>query len=215
MDEFIEEFMADRLARRLLVEQHIALHDPRVSPEGHRTAHHLFLCAGKLPRHLQHALQAPSDHYGATLPIWWEAPFPLFYVKKTQRERERAILVVKPAGRAPVRQAAVARASAAQQNALGDAAELCENRFGSAPVYRVEGPKDAAFTYIPAHLEYVLLELFKNAARATMERQEALAKEVRQSAGVPERRERPRPSLGDSIGWGSGQWQIGPSRENP
>eukprot|EP00668_Euglena_longa_P001195 GGOE01001418.1.p1 GENE.GGOE01001418.1~~GGOE01001418.1.p1 ORF type:complete len:454 (-),score=105.27 GGOE01001418.1:126-1487(-) len=115
LDEFIEELMADRLSRRLLVEQHIALHTPR-------------------------------DNYRG--------------VFNTRCKPHRIIT-----------------------NALGDAAELCENHFGSSPVYRVEGDKNLTFTYIPQHLEYVLLELFKNSARATMERREAMAKEMGGRAG--------------------------------
>ena len=64
-------------------------------------------------------------------------------------------------------------------NALGDAAELCEDQFGVAPKYTVEGDKNITFTYIPSHLEYVLLELFKNSARATMERQISIEKKAR------------------------------------
>lgn len=43
---------------------------------------------------------------------------------------------------------------------------------------------DESATLCRQHLEYVLLELFKNAARATMERREAMEKEMAGRAGV-------------------------------
>jgi len=115
LDGFIDEFMAARTARRLLVEQQIALHQPR-------------------------------EHYRG--------------IFNTRCKPHKLIT-----------------------SALGDAAELCEGRYGRAPEYRVEGRQDIAFTYIPAHLEYVLLELFKNAARATMDRADAMEQEARRLAG--------------------------------
>ncbi|KAG2185898.1 hypothetical protein INT43_002336 [Umbelopsis isabellina] len=47
--------------------------------------------------------------------------------------------------------------------------ELCEFNYGEAPEIIVTGHVDTTFTYVPVHLEYILTELLKNAARATVE----------------------------------------------
>lgn len=47
--------------------------------------------------------------------------------------------------------------------------ELCEFNYGEAPEIIVTGHVDTTFTYVPVHLEYILTEILKNAARATVE----------------------------------------------
>ncbi|KAG2179603.1 hypothetical protein INT44_006451 [Umbelopsis vinacea] len=47
--------------------------------------------------------------------------------------------------------------------------ELCEFNYGEAPEFIINGHVDTTFTYVPVHLEYMLTELLKNAARATVE----------------------------------------------
>ncbi|KAH8829640.1 branched-chain alpha-ketoacid dehydrogenase [Flagelloscypha sp. PMI_526] len=48
-------------------------------------------------------------------------------------------------------------------------AELCEATYGSAPQIVIEGFKDATFSYVPVHLEFILTEILKNSFRATVE----------------------------------------------
>ncbi|KAJ3123483.1 hypothetical protein HK098_001871 [Nowakowskiella sp. JEL0407] len=48
--------------------------------------------------------------------------------------------------------------------------DLCEINYGSAPEFSINGDIDTIVTYLPVHLEYILLELLKNAMRATVER---------------------------------------------
>jgi pyruvate dehydrogenase kinase 2/3/4 len=55
------------------------------------------------------------------------------------------------------------------QRAIHDATRLCINRYGAAPAVEISGRLDLTFCYIPTHLHYILLELLKNAMRATME----------------------------------------------
>lgn len=55
------------------------------------------------------------------------------------------------------------------QRAIQDARRLCIARFGDAPSVQIIGRLDLTFPYIPTHLHYILLELLKNAMRATME----------------------------------------------
>jgi len=55
-------------------------------------------------------------------------------------------------------------------HAAEDAAWMCQRHFGEAPEVMVSGNIDLTFAYIPAHLHYILLELIKNAMRATMEK---------------------------------------------
>jgi pyruvate dehydrogenase kinase 2/3/4 len=57
------------------------------------------------------------------------------------------------------------------QSAIHDATRLCEAKFGVGQVPRVvvRGRLDLNFPYIPTHLHYILLELLKNALRATVE----------------------------------------------
>ena len=55
------------------------------------------------------------------------------------------------------------------QSAIDDATRLCVAQFGEAPRVVVHGRLDLTFPYIPTHLHYILLELLKNALRATVE----------------------------------------------
>lgn len=49
------------------------------------------------------------------------------------------------------------------------ATELCVNSVGVAPKFIFKSPDPAdTFTYLPSHLYYILLELFKNSSRATV-----------------------------------------------
>eukprot|EP00911_Craspedida_sp_UC1_P000325 UC1_evm1s248 len=52
------------------------------------------------------------------------------------------------------------------RRAFNIAAELCRAKYGFSPELVIEGPDTSAFNYIPRHIDYMLLELFKNAARA-------------------------------------------------
>ncbi|KAI9100623.1 branched-chain alpha-ketoacid dehydrogenase [Phlyctochytrium arcticum] len=49
------------------------------------------------------------------------------------------------------------------------AQDLCELNYGSAPDYKLFGHTDTEIPYIGVHLEYVIMELLKNAFRATVE----------------------------------------------
>eukprot|EP00571_Detonula_confervacea_P011759 CAMPEP_0172299748 /NCGR_PEP_ID=MMETSP1058-20130122/1983_1 /TAXON_ID=83371 /ORGANISM="Detonula confervacea, Strain CCMP 353" /LENGTH=444 /DNA_ID=CAMNT_0013009303 /DNA_START=361 /DNA_END=1695 /DNA_ORIENTATION=+ len=55
-------------------------------------------------------------------------------------------------------------------HAADDATWMCQRRYGDAPEVIVSGNLDLTFPYIPTHLHYILLELLKNAMRATMEK---------------------------------------------
>eukprot|EP00041_Stephanoeca_diplocostata_P024364 m.616078 g.616078 ORF g.616078 m.616078 type:complete len:130 (+) comp22511_c0_seq15:432-821(+) len=52
----------------------------------------------------------------------------------------------------------------------GIASRMCRNRYGHSPHIELDGDVDVEFSYIPAHLEYILQELLKNAFRAVVER---------------------------------------------
>ncbi|KAJ3036878.1 hypothetical protein HDV00_002221 [Rhizophlyctis rosea] len=49
------------------------------------------------------------------------------------------------------------------------AQELCEVNYGSAPDFYLTGNTDTVVAYIGVHLEYIFMELMKNAMRATVE----------------------------------------------
>ena len=53
------------------------------------------------------------------------------------------------------------------------AAGICERTYGYCPPLKIEGHEGAKLSYIPVHLEYMLLELVKNALRSTVEKAEA------------------------------------------
>jgi pyruvate dehydrogenase kinase 2/3/4 len=53
--------------------------------------------------------------------------------------------------------------------AVRDATFMCTRKFGDAPEVLIKGRLDLTFPYIPTHLHYILLELLKNAMRATVE----------------------------------------------
>jgi pyruvate dehydrogenase kinase 2/3/4 len=47
---------------------------------------------------------------------------------------------------------------------------MCRRTYGRCPRVNVSGRLDLTFPYMPSYLHYILLELLKNALRATMER---------------------------------------------
>jgi signal transduction histidine kinase len=47
--------------------------------------------------------------------------------------------------------------------------EIARRKMGRAPEVLFDGHTEASFMYVPAHLEYILVELLKNAFRATAE----------------------------------------------
>lgn len=49
------------------------------------------------------------------------------------------------------------------------AQDLCEHNYGMYPEFVINGHIDTMFPYIDVHLEYIMLELLKNAFRATVE----------------------------------------------
>lgn len=57
------------------------------------------------------------------------------------------------------------------RHAAADAEMICHRSFDHvAPIVNIEGRTDMTFPYLPSHLHYILLELLKNAMRATMEK---------------------------------------------
>ena len=54
--------------------------------------------------------------------------------------------------------------------AANDATMMCSRKYGDAPEVVIKGRLDLTFAYIPTHLHYILLELLKNAMRATVEK---------------------------------------------
>jgi pyruvate dehydrogenase kinase 2/3/4 len=59
--------------------------------------------------------------------------------------------------------------AAVVRQAADDASMMCRRQYGRAPRIEVTGCLGLTFPYIPTYLHYVLLELLKNAVRATME----------------------------------------------
>jgi pyruvate dehydrogenase kinase 2/3/4 len=55
------------------------------------------------------------------------------------------------------------------EKATSDATMMCRRTYGRCPRVTVTGRLDLTFPYIPTYLHYILLELLKNALRATME----------------------------------------------
>mmetsp|Transcript_8648 Transcript_8648/g.11442 ORF Transcript_8648/g.11442 Transcript_8648/m.11442 type:complete len:445 (+) Transcript_8648:187-1521(+) len=55
------------------------------------------------------------------------------------------------------------------QKAAEDATFLCKREYGKAPRVEIIGRLDLTFPYIPTYLHYILLELLKNAMRASAE----------------------------------------------
>mmetsp|Transcript_23485 Transcript_23485/g.65338 ORF Transcript_23485/g.65338 Transcript_23485/m.65338 type:complete len:460 (+) Transcript_23485:24-1403(+) len=60
--------------------------------------------------------------------------------------------------------------SAIVRKAIEDASLMCQRQYGRAPSVDITGRLDLSFPYIPTYLHYILLELLKNAMRATCER---------------------------------------------
>lgn len=56
------------------------------------------------------------------------------------------------------------------RHAVRDATAMCRRKYkGRAPQVKIEGQLDLTFPFIPTYLHYILLELLKNALRATVE----------------------------------------------
>lgn len=56
------------------------------------------------------------------------------------------------------------------QYAIDEATIMCTRKYGDAPEVNVLGRLNLTFPYVPTHLRYILLELLKNAMRATMDK---------------------------------------------
>jgi pyruvate dehydrogenase kinase 2/3/4 len=56
------------------------------------------------------------------------------------------------------------------RHAAHDATLMCTRKYGDAPDVVINGRLDLTFPYVPTHLHYILLELLKNAMRATVEK---------------------------------------------
>ncbi|KAJ1934695.1 hypothetical protein EC988_008723, partial [Linderina pennispora] len=46
---------------------------------------------------------------------------------------------------------------------------MCDMAYGEAPTFTIDGQTNLTFRYIPSHLEYMLVELLKNAFRSTVQ----------------------------------------------
>eukprot|EP01134_Creolimax_fragrantissima_P004425 CFRG4425T1 len=57
----------------------------------------------------------------------------------------------------------------AVEKAVGIVSGICEQNYGVAPPVVIDGHTKATIPYIPAHLDYMLIELLKNAFRAVCE----------------------------------------------
>jgi len=53
--------------------------------------------------------------------------------------------------------------------AIEDATFMCERKYGEAPEVILIQNQGSTFSYVPAHIHYIMLELLKNAMRATVE----------------------------------------------
>lgn len=62
--------------------------------------------------------------------------------------------------------------SSCVRQAAADATLMCRRHFGRCPMIQISGCLDLTFPYIPTYLHYILIELLKNALRATMEKHE-------------------------------------------
>ena len=58
------------------------------------------------------------------------------------------------------------------KDAVDDATELCERKYGKSPEVIIENVNSIEFCYIPSHLYYVLFEIVKNALRASVENEQ-------------------------------------------
>lgn len=58
------------------------------------------------------------------------------------------------------------------RQAAADASSMCRRTYGRCPTVEISGCLDLTFPYIPTYLHYILVELLKNALRATMETHE-------------------------------------------
>lgn len=59
--------------------------------------------------------------------------------------------------------------SSAIHQAFLEAADICDGTYGLHPTLMIQGDEDARVCYIPSHLHFVLVELFKNSMRAVVE----------------------------------------------
>lgn len=55
------------------------------------------------------------------------------------------------------------------RQAADDAKRMCRRQYGRAPLVDITGRLDLTFPFMPSYLHYILLELLKNALRATCE----------------------------------------------
>jgi signal transduction histidine kinase len=76
--------------------------------------------------------------------------------------------------------------------------EICELKYGVRPSLVIGGEPDAAFAYIPVHVEYIITELLKNAFRAVVEsgnEREPIEVTIAAAPDVPGNHPHPEPHL--------------------
>jgi [3-methyl-2-oxobutanoate dehydrogenase (acetyl-transferring)] kinase len=105
---FMDRLLMTRISRRVLAEQHIALHKAQLSKAGRRPGY--------------------------------------IGVIHTQCKLQDVV-----------------------RRCFDKAAQICERTYGHHPPLQFCGDPDATLAYIPVHLEYMILELLKNAMRCTVE----------------------------------------------
>lgn len=62
------------------------------------------------------------------------------------------------------------RPAAVAKDAADEVARLSRRAYGASPAIEIVGDAAAELTYVPSHMKYAALELLKNAARASVER---------------------------------------------
>eukprot|EP01104_Vermistella_antarctica_P006204 TRINITY_DN16924_c0_g1_i1.p1 TRINITY_DN16924_c0_g1~~TRINITY_DN16924_c0_g1_i1.p1 ORF type:complete len:544 (+),score=74.75 TRINITY_DN16924_c0_g1_i1:139-1770(+) len=69
---------------------------------------------------------------------------------------------------------------------MARAKEACDATFGFSPNYEVVGDVDTMMAYVPAHMNYILFEVFKNSLRAVVEKHmDAAQLEIEPSEALP------------------------------
>ncbi len=83
--------------------------------------------------------------------------------------------------------------------AAGRSKQVCIETYGAAPEILVSGDIRLKVPYIPAHLDYMLYELLKNASRAVVERHLALRKKRKFSSSTSTSTDNVYPSTSDTL----------------
>jgi pyruvate dehydrogenase kinase 2/3/4 len=149
--QFLDGFYLSRIGIRILIGQHIALHEP---PKPNHIGLVCVKCSPWQVRGRGAVLGAGPDSLWR--PRWLPPCACLLTLHSQHTQHSHARHITSP--------------QQVAQDAINDARSICMREYGSAPDVSIYGDPSFTFAYVPSHLHHMIFELVKNSLRAVQDR---------------------------------------------